>query len=58
MTNYFPTALTGTVRSWLMNLPQGSLTSWKELCRQFMTNFESAYSRPAMRQTSTPCSSA
>jgi hypothetical protein len=47
MANYFSVALTGMVRSWLMNLPQGSLTSWKELCHQFMTNFESAYSRPS-----------
>jgi hypothetical protein len=46
MSNYFPVALTGTTRSWLMDLPEGTLTSWQELCRQFMTNFESAYSRP------------
>jgi hypothetical protein len=45
MTNYFPMALTDTVRSWLMNLPKGMLTSWQELCRQFTTNFERAYSR-------------
>jgi hypothetical protein len=25
---------------------EGSLTSWGELCRQFMTNFESVYARP------------
>jgi hypothetical protein len=31
MANYFPMALTGTVRSWLRNLPQESLTSWEEL---------------------------
>jgi hypothetical protein len=31
MTNYFPVALTGTAQSWLMNLPQGSLSSWEEL---------------------------
>jgi hypothetical protein len=27
MANYFLVALIGTVRSWLMNLPKGSLTS-------------------------------
>jgi hypothetical protein len=27
-----------------MNLPECTLTSWQELCRQFMTYFESAYS--------------
>jgi hypothetical protein len=32
MANYFPVALTDTAWSWLMNLPQGSLTSWEELC--------------------------
>jgi hypothetical protein len=42
MANYFPMALTGTAWSWLMNLPEGTLTSWPVLCRQFMTNFESA----------------
>jgi hypothetical protein len=46
MANYYLVALTGTTRSWLMNLPKGSLTSWQELCRQFMANFESAYSQP------------
>jgi hypothetical protein len=32
MVNYFPVALMGTARSWLMNLPEGTLTSWGELC--------------------------
>jgi hypothetical protein len=27
MANYFSAALTGMMRSWLMNLPEGSLTS-------------------------------
>jgi hypothetical protein len=44
--NYFPIALTGTTRSWLMNLPEGTLHSWSELCRQFTANFESVYARP------------
>jgi hypothetical protein len=46
MANYFPVALIGTAQSWLMNLPEGTLTSWQELCHQFTTNFESAYARP------------
>jgi hypothetical protein len=45
MANYFPVALMGTTRSWLMNLPEGTLTSWQELCRQFMANFEGVYPR-------------
>jgi hypothetical protein len=46
MVNYFLVALMGTCRSWLMNLPEGTLHSWSELYHQFMTNFESAYARP------------
>jgi hypothetical protein len=29
-----------------MNLPEGTLHSWSELCRQFTANFENAYARP------------
>jgi hypothetical protein len=43
MANYFPMALTGMARFWLMNLPEGTLDSRSELCRQFTANFESAY---------------
>jgi hypothetical protein len=43
MANYFPVALTGMTRSWLMNLPEGTLTSWQELCHEFTANFQSAY---------------
>jgi hypothetical protein len=46
MANYFPFALMGTARSWLMNLPEGTLHFWSELSRQFTANFESAYARP------------
>jgi hypothetical protein len=43
MANYFLVALTGMTRSWLMNLREGTLDSWSELCRQFRANFESTY---------------
>jgi hypothetical protein len=46
MANYFPVALTGTARSWLMNLPEGTLDPWSDLCRQFTANFKSVYARP------------
>jgi hypothetical protein len=46
MANYLKVALTGMSLSWLMNLPEGTLAYWQELCHQFTTNFESAYSRP------------
>jgi hypothetical protein len=44
--NYFPIALTATARSWLMNLLEGTLDSWSELCHQFRANIESAYTQP------------
>jgi hypothetical protein len=46
MANYFPVALMGTARSWLMNLPEGTLDSWSELCHQFKANIESTFARP------------
>jgi hypothetical protein len=43
MANYFTVVLTDMARSCFMNLPEGTLTSWQELCCQIMANFESAY---------------
>jgi hypothetical protein len=45
MASYFPVALAGMAQSWLLNLSEGSLTFWGELCHQFTANFESAYTR-------------
>jgi hypothetical protein len=45
MASYFLVALTGTARSWLMNLPEGTLNFWQELCHLFTANFKSAYTR-------------
>jgi hypothetical protein len=42
---YFPVALTRMTRSWLMNLPKGTLDFWSELCRMFTINFKSTYVR-------------
>jgi hypothetical protein len=44
LANYFHVVVIGLAHSWLMNLPKGTLTSWQELCHQFMANFECAYS--------------
>jgi hypothetical protein len=49
MANWFPMALKDAPRTWLMNLPHESVTSWKDLCRQFVTNFMPTYERPAMK---------
>jgi hypothetical protein len=37
--NFLPTVLTGTVRSWLINFPEGSVTLWDQLCAMFIGNF-------------------
>src|SRR5438105_5889198 len=46
MANYFPTALSGSARSWLMNLPAASIDSWDDLCDQFVANFQGTSTRP------------
>jgi hypothetical protein len=43
MVSYFHVALTGSARTWLMNLTSGSVYSWEELCVRFTANFASAY---------------
>jgi hypothetical protein len=42
-------ALKDAPRTWLMNLPHESVTSWKDLCRQFIANFMPTYERPATK---------
>jgi hypothetical protein len=49
MANWFPMALKDAPRTWLMNLPHKSVTSWKDLCRQFVANFMPTYERPATK---------
>jgi hypothetical protein len=50
-TNFLPTALTDTARSWLINLPEGSITSWDQLCAMFIENFQSTYEHPSTTET-------
>jgi hypothetical protein len=49
MANWFPMDLKDAPRIWLMNLPHESITSWKDLCRQFVANFMPTYERPATK---------
>jgi hypothetical protein len=49
MANWFPMALKDAPRTWLMNLLHKSVTSWKDLCRQFVANFMPTYERPATK---------
>nr|ABA94864.1 retrotransposon protein, putative, unclassified [Oryza sativa Japonica Group] len=45
MANFFPMALKGQARGWLMNLPPASVHSWEDLCQQFTMNFQGTYPR-------------
>ena len=38
-TNYFPLALKSNVRSWLMHLPENSISSWAGMCHEFIGAF-------------------
>jgi hypothetical protein len=42
-------ALKDAPRTWLMNLPHESGTSWKDFCHQFVANFMRTYERPATK---------
>jgi hypothetical protein len=37
--NFLPTTLIGAARSWLINLPEGSITLWDQLWAMFIRNF-------------------
>jgi hypothetical protein len=43
--------LSGAARSWLINLPEGSIHSWDQLCAMFITNFQGTYERPSTAKT-------
>ena len=49
LSNYFPLALKPNVMSWLMHLPVDSISSWSDLCHEFV----GAFTGPA-RQSLTP----
>lgn len=47
MANWFPLALKPNARSWLMNHPAGSVSSWQDLCDQFVSGFQGRYKHPS-----------
>jgi hypothetical protein len=49
--NYLPTALSGAARSWLVNLPKGSIYTWDQLCAMFIGNFQGTYNHPSTAET-------
>ena len=46
MANYLPTVLEGSARSWLLNLPVGSIYTWEQLCDTLIANFQGTYDCP------------
>ena len=46
MANWFPMALKDGARSWLLNLPPGSISSWDEMRSRFIANFQGTRDRP------------
>jgi hypothetical protein len=56
--NFLPTALPRAARSCLVNLPEGSIHSWDQLCAMLIRNFQGTYERPSTAKTVTPGPSA
>ena len=46
MANWFPMALKDGARSWLLNLQDGSMSSWDEMRDRFVANFQGTRDRP------------
>src|SRR5215216_784566 len=44
--NYFPLALKSSVRSWLMHLPENSISTWANLCHEFISAFTGGHQEP------------
>jgi hypothetical protein len=52
--NFLPTTLSRAARSWLINLPKGSIHSWDQLCAMFIRNFQGTYEHPSTTETLKP----
>ena len=46
MANWFPMTLQPKAKSWLMNMPEGTIRSWKDLCSHFVSAFQGVTNRP------------
>jgi hypothetical protein len=49
--NYLPMALSGVARSWLINMLEGSIYNWDQLCAMFIKNLQGTYERPSTCET-------
>ena len=65
LANYFPSALKPNVMSWLMHFPADSISSWLDLCHEFVGAFIGGFklmARPVIcisspRRKGKPCAS-
>ena len=46
MANWFPMELKDGARTWLLNLPPGSISSWDETRTRFIANFQGTRNQP------------
>ena len=44
--NWFPMALKDGGRTWFLNLPPGSISSWDKMRTRFIANFQGTHDRP------------
>jgi hypothetical protein len=49
--NFLHTTLSEAAKSCLINLPEGSIHSWDQLCVMFIRNFHDTYERPSTAET-------
>jgi hypothetical protein len=49
--NFLHMTLFRATRSWLINIPEGSIHSWDQLCAMFIGNFQGAYECPSTTET-------
>jgi hypothetical protein len=47
-TNYLLMALSGVTKSWLVNLPEGTIYNWDQLYAMFIRNFQAHMSVPPL----------
>jgi hypothetical protein len=49
--NYLLTTLFAAARSWLINLLEGTIHNWDQLCVIFISNFQGTYERSSTIET-------
>jgi hypothetical protein len=49
--NYLPMTLSDVTRSSLINLLEGTIYNWDQLCAMFINNFQGTYEHPFIAET-------